>query len=75
LPIDTKELLTTEQIREEQIFLGLRSNGIEINLLNEKQINFMKECIKMGYAVQESNKFILTSVGRFITDSIVLKII
>jgi oxygen-independent coproporphyrinogen-3 oxidase len=75
LPVVSKETLTVENIYEEKIFLGLRSRGIDKKLLNEKQTQFMKECIKSDFAVENNTSFILTSKGKFITDSMVLNIL
>ena len=75
LPINNKEILTKKQINEEQIFLGLRSKGINQKILNAQQIQFMEECIKMNFATKKSNTFVLTNKGRFLTDYIVLKIL
>lgn len=75
LQYEEKETLTEAQVFEERIFLGLRSSGIEQNILNTRQANFMLDCIKMGYAIQKGDMFALTNSGRFITDSIVMKLI
>lgn len=75
LPTVTKEILSSENIEEEKIFLGLRSKGIEKELLNNKQLQFIQECIKIGYCKEEKYLFVLTSRGKFITDSIVLNIL
>lgn len=75
LPIIEKECLKEEDIYEEKIFLGLRSSGIDKSLLNDTQSKFMKECIKAGFSKDVNNLFVLTSNGKFITDSIVLNIL
>ena len=75
LPITSSEKLTDKNIYEEKIFLGLRSDGINENLLNDKQMQFMKECIKFGFAIKNGKFFVLTTTGKFITDTIVLKVL
>ena len=75
LPVIEKEILTEEDIYEEKIFLGLRSSGLDKKLLNDDQLKFMQECIKSGFSKNTKNLFILTSKGKFITDSIVLNVL
>jgi oxygen-independent coproporphyrinogen-3 oxidase len=74
-PINNKEELTQNQIYEEQIFLGLRSSGIPLEIIPPEKVQFIEECIKYGYAYKHNYKFILTHKGKFITDAIVLRII
>jgi len=75
LPIISKEILTSKQILEEILFLGLRSNGVDIDILNEKQKMFLKDCINNGFAKKIKDRIILTSNGKFLTDFIVFKIL
>lgn len=75
LPRKNKEILTSIQIFEEEIFLGLRSHGIKQTILNPKQFAFMESCVSSNYAIKTNAMFVLTNSGRLLTDSIVLKLL
>lgn len=74
-PIENVEFLDLAQEKEEKIFLGLRSTGVDLSVFNEKQLNIIKEIIKLNYGEIKNNKIILNSRGKFICDEIVLKLI
>ncbi|MDR0927241.1 MAG: radical SAM family heme chaperone HemW [Ignavibacteria bacterium] len=69
------EVLSSEQVYEEQIFLGLRSVGVPLSLLAEEQLQVVEMCIGSGYGVIDCGEFVLTDKGRIITDEIVLKLL
>ena len=73
--VENEEFLTIEQIKDEEIFLGLRSVGVELEKFNEKQKQTVNEIIKFGYGEKSENKFVLNSRGKFIVDEIVLKLV
>ena len=73
--VNEEEKLNEQQIFEEKIFLGLRSEGIPLNLLNNEILNFLNEIVNNDYGNIIDNKLVLNSKGKYICDEIVLKLI
>lgn len=78
LPIDGEEHLDTSKLMEEFIFLGLRSEGINLKRFEERfHKNFLfnnraiiDNLIRDGYATLDKEKFKLTGKGYMICDEI-----
>ena len=71
---EESEILTEQQILEEEIFLGLRSGGISLDLLGNDG-NFLEELMNNGYGKIEDSRLVLTSKGKYICDEIVLRLL
>ncbi len=80
LPQADEERLTQEQLREEEIFLGLRSEGIDVagfrkkyrrDLLQEYG-TYVAELIRQNLAILDGNRLRLTSRGYLLCDEICL---
>jgi oxygen-independent coproporphyrinogen-3 oxidase len=77
-PVAGSEQLSSEQLREEEIFLGLRSDGIDVAGFHKRHgSNFLKqyratvdELIRSSLAVVEENRLRLTAKGYLVCDEI-----
>ncbi len=76
LPIVDDEILTDDEIFEEQIFLGLRSEGIDLSQANIAiDRNYINYLLENKFAEIVQNKFRLTSKGYFLSDTVSLQIL
>jgi oxygen-independent coproporphyrinogen-3 oxidase len=77
-PVSGSEQLTREQLMDEAIFLGLRSNGIDMNKfqqhfgkdLRTSYASLIQSLMKDGLALLEQNRLRLTSKGYLLCDEI-----
>lgn len=78
-PIENIEILSKEEIYTEKLFLGLRSEGVNLKFLKKEHINYCKQLEQKGFALfyQKNNNifFKLTSYGYFLCDEITLKLL
>lgn len=83
LPVAGDERLTLNQLREEEIFLGLRSEGIDVagfrkrynsDLLDERR-QAVEHLVRDRLAVLDGNRLRLTSKGYLLCDEICFSLI
>ena len=82
LPIVSEEMLTDEMLFEEFVFLGLRSEGINLSKLNqqfnvdfvENNKNIVTSLINEGYIIQSDDILRLTDKGFLVCDDICSKL-
>lgn len=68
------KMLTEDEIREESIMLGLRTdNGIDMSLISNAR--FAEKCVRSGLAVIKQNRFILTERGYRVSNSVIAELI
>ncbi len=80
LPQAGEERLTREQLREEEIFLGLRSEGLDVAGFRKKYRRdilqeygtYVAELIRQNFAILEGDRLRLTSKGYLLCDEICL---
>jgi oxygen-independent coproporphyrinogen-3 oxidase len=78
LPVSGSERLSQEQLLEEEIFLGLRSEGIDIAGFSKRfgkdlltgQFSRLNDLVVSDMAVVENGKFRLTPKGYMVCDEI-----
>lgn len=75
LPVCQTETLTKEEIQEEELFLGLRSIGINIKKYSQSIYDLCKLYESLNYGKIENNIFKLNSRGYFLCDEIVVKLL
>ncbi len=75
LPIQYSETLTKNEIIEEQIFLGLRSVGINLANFNKNIYNLCRYYENLNYGKIENDIFKLTHTGYFLCDEIAVKLL
>ncbi len=82
LPLGGEETLTPDQLREEEIYLGLRSSGIDVagfkkrhnrDLLNEQR-SIVDELLRSRLAILDGQKLRLTPKGYSLCDEISLRL-
>lgn len=68
------KLLTADEIREESIMLGLRTDsGIDMSLITNGR--FAEKCVRVGLAVIKQDRFILTEKGYRVSNSVIAELI
>ena len=73
--LENTETLSSSQIREEKIMLGLRTNkGINLNLVKNKQ-DEIKKLVENGFVEIKNNHLIATTKGMYILNQIILLLI
>ena len=75
MPINEYEILTEEQIYEEKILLGLRSNGVILDIFDVQRKKIINDIISKGFGEIKNNKFVLNAKDKFICDEITLKLL
>jgi oxygen-independent coproporphyrinogen III oxidase len=82
-PVESMEYINNEMLLEEIVFLGLRSNGIDLDKIKkefdvdfyEKNRNIIDDLLNSGYIKSENRKILLTEKGFLICDEICKKLI
>lgn len=78
-----EEILSEEQMKEEYIMLALRSNGLDVNVLNQrlgsdwfdKKETQIKIYLENGLLLNKNNKLALTPKGYVVCDEIIANLI
>jgi putative oxygen-independent coproporphyrinogen III oxidase len=71
-PVADSEILTTEQLRDEEIMLSIRMrSGLDAQLLTPDQLEKVSEYSQSGHVDISDNRVKLTATGRLIADRIV----
>ena len=74
-PIHESETLTSTQIKDESIMLGIRMReGLELEALAPHQMELLATYRENGYIELQEDRVVLTPIGRLIADRIVREI-
>ena len=75
-PVTSREILTEEQKRIEEIMLGLRlAEGVEYSLLTDSELTRAERFLISGHLLRRGSRLICTLKGRLIADGIVRDIL